>query len=419
VRTQPHAINNRGQIVGDYLDAEGKYHGFLLDGGVFITIDAPGGTSTKALDIDDSGRVVGISLNAANIITTNDVVRGFLRDAQGSFTPIDAPGTTQTSAFGINNARQIVGDYQDAQGRPRGFLLDKGVFTTIDATDPLRGTFVFDINDRGQLTGAFDLVTHGYVRDRRGNFTTVDHPDAVEITQPFGINNRGQIVGFYRDATGTKHAFLRDKDGFITIDIPGALGSEARRINDAGQIVGFYSTLNNRDLFPARGYLLDQGVVTTIDVPGALHTLAANIDNSGQIAGEYQDAAGMFHGFLRDQSGTFTTIDVPGATVTSIIGINDGGQMVGLYVDAAGMAHSFLREAGVAFTTLAAPGATLTIARDINNAGQIVGSFADEATIRGFVLSHGTFTTIDAAGNVIATHASCIDDRGRIVGIRD
>jgi probable HAF family extracellular repeat protein len=284
---------------------------------------------------------------------------------------------------------------------------------------PSAARCALDINDDGQLAGAFDVEGHGVLRDRRGNFTTIDHPDGVAETVLTGINNRGQIVGGYLDATGTKHAFLRDKDGFTTIDIPGALGFEARRINDAGQIVGLYSTLNNRDLFPARGYLLDQGVVTTVDVPGALHTLAADIDNSGQIAGEYQDAAGMFRGFLRDQSGTFTTIDVPGATVTSIIGINDGGQTVGLYVDAAGMGHSFLREASGAFTTLAAPGATLTIARDINNAGQIVGSFADEATIRGFVLSHGTFTTIDAAGNVIATHASCIDDRGRIVGIRD
>ena len=314
----------------------GKYHGFLLDDGVFTTLDAPGGTSTIAFDIDDSGRIVGASLNAAalNLVNPTGAVRGFLRDAQGVYTSIEAPDSTQTVAFGINNAGQIAGRYLDAQSRQRGFLLDQGVFTTIDATPPGRVTLVVDINDRGQLTGGFDFVTHGSVRDRRGNFTPIDHPDAVVITHPFGINNRSQIVGFYTDATLTTHAFLRDRDGFTTIDMPGALLSAANRINDAGQIVGIYNALDGSAFFPVRGYLVDHGAVTEIDVPGALHTQPSDIDNAGRIAGSYQDAAGVFHGFLRDASGTFTTIDLPGAVVTIINGINDGGSMVGQYFDA-------------------------------------------------------------------------------------
>jgi probable HAF family extracellular repeat protein len=422
VRTQAHAINNRGQIVGEYLDRAGKYHGFLLDSGVFTTIDAPGGTSTKAFDIDDSGRIVGASLNAsilANVGNTDSPVRGFLRDAKGAFTSIEAPGMTQTQAFGINNAGQIVGITQDAQAELHGFLLDHGEFTTIDADEPLRNTLVADIDDGGRITGGSDFVTHGVLRTRSGRFVTIDHPDAVLITNPLGINNRGAIVGYYEDATRADHAYLRDRHGSTTIDIPGALGSQAWKINDAGQIVGHYSTADPSVLFPARGFLWERGVVVPIDVPGALHTQPQDIDNSGRIVGEYQDAAGAFHGFLRDPSGVVSNIDVPGALATSVLGINDDGDMVGFFIDADGSARSFLRDAGGAFTTLVVPGATLTNARDINNAGEIVGSFVDEAVVRGFILRNGRYAAIDVPDNPLGTHASGINDFGWIVGTRD
>jgi probable HAF family extracellular repeat protein len=238
VRTQPNGINNLGQIVGQYLDATGRYHGFLLDSGVFTTIDAPGGTSTFANDIDDSGRIVGVSSALSGQTAGAPLTRGFQRDAQGVFTPIVVPDASQTAPRGINNAGQIAGYYIDAQGLAHGFLLDNDAVTTIDATNPLRVTVIFDLNDRGQLAGGFDLISHGYQRDKRGNFTTIDHPASVAETTPEGINNRGQIVGRFVDATGTTHGFLRDKDGFTTIDVPGALATNPTKLNDRGQIVG-------------------------------------------------------------------------------------------------------------------------------------------------------------------------------------
>jgi probable HAF family extracellular repeat protein len=37
--TFPYAINSSGQIVGNYLDANGVPHGFLLSGGAYTTFD--------------------------------------------------------------------------------------------------------------------------------------------------------------------------------------------------------------------------------------------------------------------------------------------------------------------------------------------------------------------------------------------
>jgi uncharacterized membrane protein len=55
--TAPFGINNRGQVVGQYADAEGL-HAYRLDGGVYRTIDPPAGPGTTAADINDRGQIV-------------------------------------------------------------------------------------------------------------------------------------------------------------------------------------------------------------------------------------------------------------------------------------------------------------------------------------------------------------------------
>jgi probable HAF family extracellular repeat protein len=44
-RTIAAGINNLGQIVGNFLDADGVPHGYLTDGSSFVAIDAPGGST--------------------------------------------------------------------------------------------------------------------------------------------------------------------------------------------------------------------------------------------------------------------------------------------------------------------------------------------------------------------------------------
>jgi hypothetical protein len=79
---------------------------------------------------------------------------------------------------------------------------------------------------------------------------------------------------------------------------------------------------------------------TPIDVPGAISTQALRINPRGQIVGFYHDSTGG-HGFLYDR-GVFTTIEVPGASGTQAFGINPRGQIVGLYFDSTGGQHGFL-----------------------------------------------------------------------------
>jgi hypothetical protein len=105
---------------------------------------------------------------------------------------------------------------------------------------------------------------------------------------------------------------------------------------------------------------------------------------------------------------TFSTIDVPGASSTSAIGINERGDILGSY-EAGGIAHGFLLDHGT-FSTIDVLGS------GINNRGDIVGVYigADFA-VHGFLLEHGTFITIDVPGAIV-TQAFGINNGGQIVG---
>ena len=66
---------------------------------------------------------------------------------------------------------------------------------------------------------------------------------------------------------------------------------------------------------------------------------------------------------------------------------------------AGGNLHGFLLSNGT-FTTIDVPGAIFgTVAFGINPPGDIVGAYADSGDVHGFLLSKGKFTTIDPTGS--------------------
>jgi len=167
---------------------------------------------------------------------------------------------------------------------------------------------------------------------------------------------------------------------------------------------------------------------TDVNYPGASLTVASGINDSGQIVGYYSDTSGVGHGFLLS-AGTYTTIDCPSPYTTSSLasGINSSGQIVGYCAAPGGISvsygatRSFLLSGGVLTFLPDAPGSyrgASTFAYSINDTGQIVGSYADGClcTAHGFLLSAGTFTTIDVPG-FAASAAYGINNSGQITGL--
>jgi uncharacterized membrane protein len=89
-------------------------HGFLLDHGVYTTLDPPGSNSSVS-GINASGQIVGEY--SAGYGTGE---HGFLVD-NGNYTTFDLPGSGYWVS-GINASRLIVGGYNDS-GPVHGFLL--------------------------------------------------------------------------------------------------------------------------------------------------------------------------------------------------------------------------------------------------------------------------------------------------------
>jgi hypothetical protein len=110
-------------------------HGFVREKkGVFTTIDVPGASLTVVWDINNRGQMVGPYVDAQGP-TSGGFTHGFLLD-DGVFTTIDFPGPSETELAGSNNRGEIAGVYRDAAGITHGALLDKGTFTTIDVEIP-------------------------------------------------------------------------------------------------------------------------------------------------------------------------------------------------------------------------------------------------------------------------------------------
>jgi probable HAF family extracellular repeat protein len=80
--------------------------------------------------------------------------------------------------------------------------------------------------------------------------------------------------------------------------------------------------------------------------------------------------------------------------------------------------HGFLLSGGT-YTTLDVPGVTFTAATGINDAGQIVGSYiAADGNFHGFLLSEGIYTLVDVPG-ATSTFIYGINNAGQIVGSYD
>jgi probable HAF family extracellular repeat protein len=192
---QPQSINKHGEISGFCSTANGLHGFFRNKKGKVNLLDFPGATLTEATGINDDGQVVGDYRDSSGRF------HGFFWDA-GLFLTIDVPfpGATGTAARGINNVGQIVGVYNDSSGIPHGFLYDNGIFTRFDFPDAI-ATFPDDINDRGQIVGGYidnDFVTNSFLFED-GIFTTFDvtFSDAI-FNQVSGINNQGSDCGEIR-----------------------------------------------------------------------------------------------------------------------------------------------------------------------------------------------------------------------------
>src|SRR5438132_10643997 len=120
---------------------------------VITTFDYPGvGNNTLPQKINERGDIVGEFIDSAG------VTRGFVRFSDGTFSdPIVDPNDTVgfTEGRGITNSRTVAGDYAISDGTIHSFLLSGSTFTEYDVPGALQ-TNLLSINDAASFTGGFD-----------------------------------------------------------------------------------------------------------------------------------------------------------------------------------------------------------------------------------------------------------------------
>jgi probable HAF family extracellular repeat protein len=325
-------INNDGQVLGSvigFFDADGAVvDNFIYINGIHTTLTGlpdNGNSSTSATAINNSGQVVG-NYDANVISGPSSFITefGFLYSNGASITLSDPSAISGTQASNtnfmyngtavaaINDSGLVVGTYVDGNGN-HGFLYNNGAYTTLDAPSATNG------------------------------FSAFGSPLGTSAT---AINNSGQVVGDFTDATNVEHGFLYSNGTYLTLTDPLATthssygnGTAATAINNSGQVVGDYKDVGNN----SHGFLYSNGNFISIDDPNgqAGITSVVGINNIDQVIGNSLNASGFEQGFVFS-GGTYTQISDPlGTEGTFLQSINDLGQITGYYVDSSGSQHAF------------------------------------------------------------------------------
>ena len=279
--------------------------------------------------------------------------------AQGSTAvQLDYPGAVATFGRAINNNGDVVGWY--VGGGRHGFLLKSGNYTQykqidVPASWNARGTTALGINDSEMIVGSYfhkdadgAVHQHGYCLMPNGTFVQIDVPGATD-TIPRSIS-AANLAGFYFDQAGNEHGFVGMNAGAVTIDVPGALATQAAGINNNGDITGAYvdSSGNLRSFVLSSG-----GALSTFGVPGAAAQLAGTeafaIDDAGRVGGFDAKSKSLapgseppadLHGFVMT-NGRSVTVNFPDGINTCIFGLNNAEDAVGQYDTTDGVTHAF------------------------------------------------------------------------------
>jgi len=139
-------------IVGYYRDSKGTYHGFLLKGKRYKTLDVPGSLFTVATGINNTGDVVLFWIKST-------AVEAALYNGK-TYKTINVPGAANSEATDINSAGDIVYEWLDSGGVSHGALFHAGKYYTFNYPKSA-GTSGLGVNDHNLLVGFYQTTKNG------------------------------------------------------------------------------------------------------------------------------------------------------------------------------------------------------------------------------------------------------------------
>ncbi len=219
-------INDSNKVVGvAYFLGDTINHGFLWQSGVMTDLGTLGGDHSNAYSVNDSDQVVGYG----TLLPTNDSpVHAFIWE-DGVMSDLGTLGGKTSLATAINDYGHVIGYSSTSSFGAEGFIWQNGGMTSLGAIDPPPGSPVgtaipSDINDSDIVVGSSTWnnppgteYTHAFVWEN-GTMTDLnavtDTSGGWRLIRGSGINNHGDIVGLAFH-NGQQQGFLLKKKGIL------------------------------------------------------------------------------------------------------------------------------------------------------------------------------------------------------------
>lgn len=269
-------LNDKGVVVGNYLDTSGNLNVFRWQGSSVTTLLENG----QAARINDGGQVVGWARQAGR----DEAV---LCDCDGQvYKLLDSEAASR--ALALNDLGQTAGRL--SADLEQAFFEDNGQLEFFLAN--VNG-YATGMNNRGQIL-VKELTPEGF-RSLLWDGTRLQDLGTLggDSTQAADINEQGQVVGWSQTATGEYHAFLWENGEMQ--DLAPFIGdfSAAVAINEKGEIL-----LKSNTVGAERTVLFHNGNGVDLGNFGAAYAVATDLNNGGQIVGWLKMPSGTLQAFL-------------------------------------------------------------------------------------------------------------------------
>jgi len=232
IKSTAWAINDRGDVVGNYMDDLGTYHAYILRPHQLpVTVPPLAGSECASLvGINDSGVAVGFSFRF-----TGGNYRAMIWDPVYGSRALAGLGEVTSFAHAINNAGVVTG-----QANSQAFRWSQsGGAQTLEGGEAVGSA----INNAGVIAGT--LIAGD---DSRAVIWIDDQPPLVLGTlgafwsDASGINNLNQVVGGSIRGLREQAYVWSAESGMVALPVPEyTVSSHAYAINDLGWIVGSVS----------------------------------------------------------------------------------------------------------------------------------------------------------------------------------